>query len=361
MRQWECLSLHYWEMPNHAEPLAQKAMELMRTHEIPPTPQNYELWFAYATGQTNDLTQELDAAVGTGKARDVHFAREIHARFFGHPQTDAIDQLGGKLQDEVKRLADILEAAGQDTADFSKTLDKASGELESGDLKVNLKAIVAGVAAATRAMDARNRTLEHQLETSSSEVTTLRKRMETVRQESLLDSLTGLANRRAFDERMQQAIAEARDDGGDVCVMMGDIDHFKKFNDTWGHATGDQVLRLVAQCFQSNVKGRDTAARFGGEEFVVILRQTTLENARTVAEQIRHAVESKKIVKRSSGDSLGSITLSMGVAQFVDGESAADVINRADSCLYAAKHAGRNRVMTEAEFEALPMRQAAHA
>jgi len=343
MRQWECLSLHYWEMPNHAEPLAQKAMELMRTHQIPPTPQNYELWFAYATGQTNDLTQELDAAVGIGRARDVHFAREIHARFFGHPQTDAIDQLGGKLQDEVKRLADILEAAGQDTADFSKTLDKASGQLESGDLKVNLKAIVDGVAAATRAMEARNRTLEHQLETSSSEVTTLRKRMETVRQESLLDSLTGLANRRAFDERMQQAIAEARGDG------------------TWGHATGDQVLRLVAQCFQSNVKGRDTAARFGGEEFVVILRQTTLANARTVAEQIRHAVESKKIVKRSSGDSLGSITLSMGVAQLVDGESAAEVINRADSCLYAAKHAGRNRVLTEAEFEALPMRQSAHA
>jgi diguanylate cyclase len=124
--------------------------------------------------------------------------------------------------------------------------------------------------------------------------------MEAIRQESLVDPLTGLANRRAFDQQIATAIAEANSEGGDLCVLMGDVDHFKKFNDTWGHATGDQVLRLVAQCFKSNVKGRDTAARFGGEEFVVILPGTSLPNARHVAEQIRRAVESKKIVKRST-------------------------------------------------------------
>ena len=112
--------------------------------------------------------------------------------------------------------------------------------------------------------------------------------------ESLLDPLTGLANRRCFDERVNEAVREVAAEGGDLCILMGDVDHFKKFNDTWGHATGDQVLRLVAQCFKGNTKGRDTAARYGGEEFVVVLPQTSVDNAITIAEQIRRPVESEE-------------------------------------------------------------------
>ena len=210
-------------------------------------------------------------------------------------------------------------------------------------------------------MESRTKKLENQLEASAGEVSTLREKMETIRQESLIDPLTGLANRRAFDQRMADAMNEVAAEGGDLCILMGDIDHFKKFNDTWGHATGDQVLRLVAQCFKSNVKGRDTAARFGGEEFVVVLPDTSLANARRVAEQIRKAVESKKIVKRSTGESLGSITLSIGVAQLIPGEQSADTINRADTCLYAAKHAGRNCVRCEEQLGAVEAPAAATA
>jgi diguanylate cyclase len=342
--------VHYWEMPEQADALAQKAMGLLRQHKIPATPQNFELWFMYAIGQQAELVRTLDAAVANRKAADVHFAREIHAHFFTHARSAAIDQLGGKLQDEVKHLALVLESAGQDTSAYGKTLAKVADELGAGDVTQNLKTIVDGVAAATRAMESRNKKLENQLEASAGEVTILRERMETIRQESLLDALTGLANRRAFDLQMSEAIAEAASEGGELCVMMGDIDHFKKFNDAWGHATGDQVLRLVAQCFKANVKGRDTAARFGGEEFVVILPDTSLGNARLVAEQIRKAVESKKIVKRSTGESLGSITLSIGVAQYIRGEPATEAVNRADTCLYAAKHAGRNCVRCEKDL-----------
>ena len=154
------------------------------------------------------------------------------------------------------------------------------------------------------------------------------------------DELIGLPARRALND------ARLRVDGTHMVAMV-DVDHFKKFNDTWGHATGDQVLRLVAQCFKGNTKGRDTAARYGGEEFVVVLPQTSVDNAITVADQIRRSVESKKIVKRSTGETLGSITLSLGVAKYIPGEPIAETIDRADACLYAAKRAGRNRVMSE--------------
>ncbi len=128
---------------------------------------------------------------------------------------------------------------------------------------------------------------------------------------------------------------------------MCDIDRFKQFNDTWGHQTGDQVLRLVGNCLSENVKGRDTAARYGGEEFAVVLRRTALKDAVKLAEQIRVSVESKKLVKKSTGDILGRISISIGVAQCAEGEEGTSLIQRADACLYRAKHCGRNCVIGE--------------
>ncbi len=166
-----------------------------------------------------------------------------------------------------------------------------------------------------------------------------------MRKESLTDPLTGVANRKAFDTDLNSAIAEARTNGEKLSLFMCDIDKFKSFNDTWGHQTGDQVLRLVANCLSENVKGRDTAARFGGEEFAVIVRQAGVEAAVVLAEQIRGHVQGKKLVKKSTGDVLGSITISIGVAELAPGEAAASLIQRADACLYRAKHAGRNCVI----------------
>ena len=136
-------------------------------------------------------------------------------------------------------------------------------------------------------------------------------------------------------------------DGEEVTLLLCDIDHFKLFNDTWGHQTGDQVLRLVASCLAENTKGRDTAARYGGEEFVVLLRGTGLEAATRLADQIRGTVETKKLVKKSTGDVLGAITISIGVAQFAPGETGEAVVRRADACLYGAKHNGRNLVINQ--------------
>jgi diguanylate cyclase len=132
---------------------------------------------------------------------------------------------------------------------------------------------------------------------------------------------------------------------------MTDIDHFKTFNDNFGHLTGDQVLRLVGMSVKHNVKGKDTAARYGGEEFAIILPSTVLRAAITVAEHIRSAVMTKELMKRSTGEHLGRITISIGVATLREGDSAQSLVERADSCLYAAKRNGRNRVMCETDPE----------
>jgi diguanylate cyclase len=132
---------------------------------------------------------------------------------------------------------------------------------------------------------------------------------------------------------------------------MTDIDHFKSFNDTWGHLTGDQVLRLVAMPMKQNVKGQDIAARSGGEEFAVVLPNTPLRSAVTVGDHIRRAVMSKELMKRSTGQNLGRVTISVGVATARNGDTVQSIITRADGCLYAAKRSGRNRVISETDPE----------
>ena len=140
-----------------------------------------------------------------------------------------------------------------------------------------------------------------------------------------------------------------------LSLLMADIDHFKTFNDQYGHLTGDQVLRLVALAVKQNVKGRDVAARYGGEEFIVALPNTALQSAITVADHIRRAVMTKELMRRSNGERLGRVTISIGAAVLHPGDTAQLLIERADKCLYAAKRNGRNRVICEADPEIRPI------
>lgn len=345
--------MQYWELPEQADAFSQKTMDMLAHFRIPATPQNYELCFLYCVNQNPELTKSIGELIeGDSPIAAVELARLFDKFCRKQTANDTVADVGIKMQEEIQKLASLLDHTGTDTAAYGKTLNAFAIQLDKGEVSTQLKTLLAGVAAATRAIEQRNRNLEAQLAQSSEEVKTLRGRIDSIRLESLTDPLTNLANRRAFDEKIEEAVAEALAEGHDLSVLIGDVDHFKKFNDTWGHATGDQVLRLVAQCFKANTKGRDTAARYGGEEFVVVMPHTSLTNAVTVANQIRLAVESKKIVKRSTGETLGAITVSVGAARYRPGESITDLLNRADQCLYAAKRNGRNRTVNEEEAAA---------
>ena len=337
----------YWELLDKARELRDKAGALMDAHAIAPTPANYELWFHYEIGQDHDLKQALDAAVATGRAGDAAVSEDLHQKFCRRTHDAEIEAQASGLDFELRQLAAVLDAAGKGSSDYARTLRLAADQMARTDASSQLRTLIDTVAAATQRMTENAQQLEARVEASTKELDAMRSKMEAVRKESLIDALTGLANRRSFDEALTRALNEANAEGTPLCVLMCDVDHFKKFNDTWGHATGDQVLRLIANCVGTNVKGRDTAARYGGEEIVVILPNTALADATVVAEQIRRTVESRKIVKKSTGESYGSITLSIGGAAFKPGETAAEFLTRADACLYAAKHAGRNRVCTE--------------
>jgi len=168
---------------------------------------------------------------------------------------------------------------------------------------------------------------------------------------ALTDPLTGLGNRKYFDRMIDTAVQNALANGEPLSLLMFDIDHFKSFNDSYGHLTGDQVLRLVGMSLRQTIKGQDITARYGGEEFAVVLPNTALRQALTVADHIRRAVMAKELKKKSTGEILGRVTISVGVSVLKAGDDTDALIERADSCLYAAKRNGRNRVVCEIDPE----------
>ena len=161
------------------------------------------------------------------------------------------------------------------------------------------------------------------------------------------DALTGLANRRSLDEFLRSAQIAAMEKGRPLSVFLIDIDHFKKFNDTFGHQVGDQVLRLVAKVLQESVRNQDLAARYGGEELFAVLPGADLSACAEVAERIRLRIADARLTRRNTGQEISSVTVSIGVAQFRLAETAEALIERCDRALYQAKRSGRNRTITE--------------
>jgi diguanylate cyclase len=329
--------------------LAQTAMSLMSERHVSPTPENFQLFYAYAAGDNPVASRVLGDLIAGRRPLSPQKLAELREQFFVSERLDQTMQaISTEMKETVTSVLTRIEAAERDAAAYGETLTAASGQLGDTKSAEGLQKLIGGLVTATSAMETRAKDLESELQRSSREVSELRAKLDDVRRESLTDPLTGIPNRKAFDVDLKDAMQQSRSTNEPLCLLMCDIDHFKTFNDTWGHTTGDQVLRLVAGCLSENVKGRDTAARYGGEEFAVVLRNTGLENAVRLANQIRHYVECKKLVKKSTGDILGTISISIGVAQLSPDDTQVVLIQRADNCLYAAKNAGRNCVVSDA-------------
>jgi diguanylate cyclase len=315
------------------------------------TPRNYEVWYNYATGYNpslNEMINEMLARSGTLSDSDME---QVHETYFSPARvTERIDKVSARVQDEIDQVMAMVDAAVGEASTHSHELAGVGEQIGNAD-RDGLRIIVESLVQTAKEMEVVNTTLEERLSASKEEISQLQENLEVVRSESLTDPLTSLANRKFFDQALTEAIAKAATSNETLSLMMTDIDHFKTFNDTFGHLTGDQVLRLVALSVKQNVKGQDIAARYGGEEFAVILPNTTLRSAVTVADHIRRAVMSKELMKRSTGEHLGRVTISVGVAALQPGDTAQSLIARADACLYAAKRHGRNRVVCETDPE----------
>jgi diguanylate cyclase len=336
---------------DRARHFAEKALAAMATRRIAATPANFAVWYAHAAGTHADLSRAIDI-LDSNRAEftDTRNA-ELHEQLVGTSrEADEIREAGERISAAAGVVLSLLERAGTGQQKYGATLGEASQAMSEAE-PARLHVIVEAILDETKRMMAHNKEIVGRLAQSSSEIETLRQQIDVARRESMVDALTGVGNRKMFDLRLRDCLKLALEEGGDLCLMMADIDHFKRFNDTYGHQLGDLVLRLVAKALTDGIKGRDTAARYGGEEFGILLPRTRLADAMKLAEQLRSAIGGRRVVMRGGERDLGHVTLSIGVSCYRPGEPAAEFVQRADAALYFAKRQGRNRVASERDVE----------
>jgi diguanylate cyclase len=330
---------------------ANAAFDLLKRSTIPPYPQFYELLYTYCTGVNPGLNHRINDLFRNGDTPSADLAEALYNEFLKSDVNDRMSEVSHRMHARIEAVHDAIDQAMVNAQAYSGSLESAAEDLRQ-DISVNaLRSLAQRLLAETLQMQETNVSLEEKLQASREDIAGLQRDLDDVRRESLLDPLTKIANRKSFDEGLAQAILDVQSGGLPLSLIIVDIDHFKNFNDTYGHQTGDQVLRLVAMTLKSNIKGKDLAARYGGEEFVAVLPSTDLAGAVIAAENIRRAIQSKELLKRSTNEKLGRITASFGVAAFHPGDNAGSLIERADRCLYGAKRSGRNRVVSERELE----------
>jgi diguanylate cyclase len=331
---------------------AEIALGQIRSLRQTAVPRNYEIWYVYATGYNPPLNKIINETLArNGKLTEADLEQIYETYLSQIKTTDRIDKVGARVIGEIDDVMNLITEALAMSARYDDSLSGANRKLEVAQSRDQVKTVVESLVKSTREMRDTNKALEDRLTLSKSEISNLQQSLEAIRAESLTDPLTGLGNRKYFDRSIDAAVQSALANGEPLSLLMFDIDHFKSFNDSYGHLTGDQVLRLVGMSLRQTIKGQDITARYGGEEFAVVLPNTALRQALTVADHIRRAVMAKELKKKSTGEILGRVTISVGVSMLKPDDDTDSLIERADVCLYAAKRNGRNRVVCEADPE----------
>ncbi len=333
---------------DYAASVAGRAMRSMAEQRIAPTPANFAVWFLYFAGGQDDLRNAIDLLIDHNRPFDSRTNQDLFKTYVA-PQVSA-----AAVVDTSERLQALMGAAKEflttAIADNHSQMQVISEVADQGKAGVDPKALVAQLMNELARAATRATRLEAGFAEKTRELDVIRDSLSRSEERARTDTLTGLANRRALDEFLRKAQATAAW-GEPLSMLMLDIDHFKAFNDNFGHGVGDQVLRLMAKVLREKVREQDLPARYGGEELIAVLPDADLATCADLAERIRHALAECTITRRSTGEVLPSISVSIGVAQYRAGEAIADLIERCDRALYLAKSSGRNRVVTETELD----------
>jgi diguanylate cyclase len=331
---------------------AQGALEQMHQRGIKPSPENFTVWYGFAADSPPAARRSMEILISNSQDFTPEVMADLYERFYGGMKhTERIRGLAQQISAAMSGVLSTLGDAGQGVREYGEALDHTARDLLADNPLESVRLIIRQVMDETRDMIERSEVLERQLTKTTEEIGELRKQVEDASREAQTDALTGIGNRKSFDMQLKLCMQEAMEQGTELTLLLIDIDHFKNFNDTYGHQFGDLVLKLVAKYMVEGIKGRDLAARYGGEEFAILLPNTDLRDAAIVAEHLRELISSKTIVNRETKKNFGTVTISVGISLYRLGEPPYVFIERADASLYQAKQSGRNRVVTEVELD----------
>lgn len=330
---------------------AKRTLTLLQQHGISPAPENYAVWYHYAVGENKELVREVDSIISNALGFTQETCSYLHNKFINNnPNQKAVDDATANAQNVLVEVLKVINDFSDETQSYNKGVDDYIENVSEKFKDPSVQHIIKDLISATATLKQNGDKITKKLEESTNEINNLKKDLQQVTMESQRDFLTGVFNRKTFEKYVDEQMIACKNSNSDLCLLMIDIDHFKQFNDRFGHLLGDEVLKIVARTLTEILKGRDAVARFGGEEFVVILPETPLDGAMRVAELIRHAIAGKELKRKDTGQTFGTITVSIGVARYrPETDTLPTMIKRGDDAMYQSKHNGRNRVTCEAE------------
>lgn len=329
--------------------LLKRTLPEMSRRNIASTPTNYAIWYEYVNGEN----KKLNAAIENLDKSKTLFTSEILQSLYNDFISDAHQAAVNRLSKTVREIIyDFLHKISQEEQNlnqYAQTLAEVSSRAEHINAIEDIKELVQLLLTETKKREDATHSMQTTLKSMSLDMKKLRNEVAKLNADATTDALTKINNRHAFDVEIEGLISLSKSENKPLCLVLIDIDHFKTFNEKFGHSIGDKVLRFVASLIKNNIKGNDSAARFSGEQFAVLLPETHLEGAVSVAENIREKLAKQTLSDSAEKIELGTITASFGVSAYEYGESVDQFVHKADIALSDAKKAGRNKVIANTE------------
>ncbi len=335
---------NYPEIREKTTVLLRQILALWGQHEAALNPLCFAVLYEHAAGSNRRLSEAIEQALKTQPKLDDAAMADLYQRFVAEASGAQAERIRSDMQRVMTDIAASAARTGQTAGQFGESLNGLSGALSEGNpaaLATQLRDVLAG----TQAMQGSAKALQAQVDQSQREIEQLRHDLVRVREEATLCPLTRVLNRRGFEEKFEAMLRQPPPRGAAHCLIMIDIDHFKRVNDTHGHQVGDRVIEGLGEVLRSvPPEPAMSCARYGGEEFAILLPATTLNRATQVAELVRSRTRTMKLRQRSTQQALLTVTVSAGVAAWQPGEDAHAFLSCADAALYRSKENGRDRV-----------------
>jgi len=335
----------YSESKERSAELLRLVLSAMSSHDAAYNPVTFTVCYEHVSGMNHRLSVAFAQATQAKPRLDNDDMRQLYENFVADVDTQVMQRISGELQRMMSGIQESASRTGNQADSFGTELKGLSTALVSADTE-SLSGVVQTVVVSTAQMIESTRELEKEVRVSQQEISRLKSELMRTRDDSLKDSLTGVLNRKGFDHKLSEMLAEPVAEGSSHALVMLDIDHFKTVNDTHGHVMGDRVLQALGEVLRMllSTHAGCSVARYGGEEFAILMPNTELTQALSLAEKLRAQTQAMKIRDRRTKAVVLTVTISVGVALMQAGDDATALVARADGALYQSKQNGRNRI-----------------